>query len=338
MVSRREKKRANLRDVAKAANVSVATVSRVLNTPGVVQKDTLLRVQNAIAALNFHPSAAARAINSGRSKILGALIPSLDNDIFALTIEALENRLGDYGFSLVVATTAEDPIQEARKAKELVNIGVEGLFLSGVSYSADLHDLLRRTGVPAVAMSYFDPDFEYPTIGYDNKKAAQTALEHLVALGHQRIAVVHGPQTNNDRTRARILGASTQRADVSVTYLETELSVAGGAEMVVRTLAAGHGFDAYLCVSDVLAYGVLFELQRRGIAVPAAASVVGIHDLPSAQHTSPRLTTVRLPAKEMGTSAAEALAEWVENDIRPAPRCFESVLVPRESSVAKPAS
>lgn len=332
MAPRREKKRANLRDVARAAEVSVATVSRVLNSPTVVQEETRKRVEKAIADLGFHPSAAARAINSGRTKIIGALIPTLDSDIFALTIDAIESRLADFGFSLVVATTGEDSEKEALKAKELLDIGAEGLFLSGVTHSEKLFALLEHARVPAVVTSYFDPDFTYPTIGYDNREAARIALEHLLDLGHKRIAVVHGPLQHNDRTRERVVGASTDRADVSLSYFEAELTVAGGCNTATQALNAGLKFDAFLCVSDVLAFGLIFELQRNGFSVPEDVSVMGVHDLPSAMSTHPRLSTVRLPAREMGQQAAEALAKWVNDDVRPDSVCLTSVLKAREST------
>lgn len=332
MAPKREKKRANLRDVARAAEVSVATVSRVLNSPAVVQEETRKRVEKAIAELGFHPSAAARAINSGRTKIIGALIPTLDSDIFALTIDAIESRLADFGFSLVVATTGEDQEKEALKAKELLDIGAEGLFLSGVTHSDKLYSLLDHARVPAVVTSYFDPDFMYPTIGYDNRDAARIALDHLLDLGHKRIAVVHGPVQNNDRTRERVFGASTDRTDISLSYIEAELTVDGGCLIASQALKEGLKYDAFLCVSDVLAFGVIFEMQRNRILVPEDVSVMGIHDLPSAMSTHPRLSTVRLPAREMGQQAAEALAKWVNDDILPQSVCLKSVLKAREST------
>ncbi len=335
MGQRRERKRANLRDVARTAGVSVATVSRVLNTPEVVHKDTRSRVQAVIAELGFHPSAAARAINSGRTKIIGALIPNIDNDIFALTIDAIESRLGDFGFSLVVATTGEDPEKETRRAKELLDIGVEGLFLSGVTHNSALLELIEHTRVPAIVTSYFDADFTYPTIGYDNQKAAKIALDHLLELGHRQIAVVHGPTEHNDRTRARIAGTATSRDDVSLSYFEAELSVSGGAATAAQVLLEGRAFDAYLCVTDVLAFGVMAELQRGGFSIPNDVSVIGVHDLPSAKSTFPRLSTVSLPAREMGHRAAEALAKWVEEEIKPQSICLDTELKARESTAAK---
>lgn len=331
----RERKRANLRDVAKAAGVSVATVSRVLNTPEVVLNETRLRVEKAIAELRFHPSAAARAINSGRTKIIGALIPSLDNDTFAITIESIENRLGDFGLSLVVATTAEDPKQELRRAQDLVNIGVEGLFLPGVNHSDALHELIERTGIPTVVISYFQPDFIYPTIGYDNQKASGLSLAHLIELGHRNVAVVHGPAASNDRTRERAKGVSTDCSDVTLEFFETELSVAGGSAVVSRLASTGESFDAFLCLSDILAFGVLFELQRQAVRVPNDVSIIGIHDVPASEAVFPRLSTVRLPAQQMGRKAAEAMAKWIEDGTRPESECFDSQLIQRETTAPR---
>lgn len=329
------KKRANLRDVAQAAQVSVATVSRVLNSPEVVQEKTRIRVQAAISELGFHPSAAARAINSGRTKIIGALVPTLDNDIFAQTLDSIEDRLSDFGFSLVVATTDEDPEKEARKAKELLDIGVEGLLLSGVSHSETLYDFVAHTRVPTVAISYFDPNYRFPTIGYDNHAAAQIALEHVLSLGHRKVAVVHGPAAQNDRTRDRLAGIKALGKDADLTFFEAELTVSGGGDVVRRALMAGQRFEAYLCISDVLALGAIFEMQRQGLRVPDDVSVMGLHDLPSAQATYPRLSTVRLPARQMGGKAAEAIAAWVEDGDRPEPLCLPSELKVRESTARR---
>ncbi len=335
MAPHKEKKRANLRDVARIANVSVATVSRVLNTPKVVQQDTRERVEAAITELGFHPSAAARAINSGRTRIIGALIPTLESDIFALTLDAIESRLDDFGLSLVVATTDEDADKEARKAKELLDVGVEGLILSGISHSDALHSLIERTRVPAIVTSYYDATFRYPTIGYDNHGAARLALDHLQDLGHRQVAVIHGPAAINDRIRERLRALIDPQDGVSLKYYETEFSVAGGAAVIDRVLTKQTQLDAILCLSDVQAFGALFALQRRGVNVPQDVSVMGLQDLPSAAQSYPSLSTVRLPARRMGRLAAESLAKWVEDDHKPDPTCLPCELIVRESTTRK---
>lgn len=331
-----KKKRPNLRDVSRAADVSVATVSRVLNTPQVVNKDTRARVEAVIEELGFVRSAAAFAINSGRTRLLGALIPTLESDIFSLTISSIEQTLVDHGFSLIVATTDDDPEKEARKAKELVDVGVEGFIVTGLEHSDALHDLLRRTQVPTVAISYFDETYHLPTVGYDNRMAARTACQHLKDLGHKRIAVIHGALTGNDRNVARVEATRAALSAEQCWFFEGAISVAGGVDALRRAVADHGPFDAIFCMSDVMAFGVLHELHRMGLSVPGDVSVVSIHNLPASEFTYPPLTTVNLPARQMGRCAAECLARWVEDDIRPTPICLDTHLVVRSSTQAAP--
>lgn len=329
------KKRVNLRDVAKAAGVSVATVSRVLNSPNAVTEKTRARVQGVIDRLNFVPSAAARAINSGRTRFVGALVPTLDNAIFASFLAALERTLGEHQLSLVVATTSSDPAVETEKAQGLLDIGAEGLIVSGITHSADFEALIERTRVPTVATSYFNPACDLPTIGYDNAAAAQTALAHLHALGHRRIAVVHGPALNNDRTQDRIAGLTSFGQGTELSWYEAPIGLAGGAEAARVIGNDGPKPDAILCLSDVLAMGVLFGLQEQGIHVPDDVSLMGIDDLPGSAVSVPSLSTVHLPVQRMGEQAAKALADWVEHEKRPDSQLLEAHLITRASTVPR---
>nr|WP_217359459.1 LacI family DNA-binding transcriptional regulator [Ruegeria arenilitoris] len=329
------KKRANLRDVAKAAGVSVATVSRVLNEPGVVKKDTLEKVQTAIARLKFVPSAAARAINSGRTRFVGALVPTLDNAIFARFLAALERTLSQHDLSLVVATTDSDLEIEAEKAKSLVDIGAEGLIITGAAHSAALHDLIERTMLPTIITSFYDTENPLPTIGYDNAGAAQLALQHLIDLGHQRISVVHGPTHDNDRTRARLSGLRALPMASELTTFETDFSHQGGADAARQICALPQKPDAILCLSDVVALGVLFGLQAEGVSVPGDVSLVGIDDLPSSAVAVPPITTVHLPVTQMGERSAVALADWIAEQKKPGPERLEARLVERQSAIRR---
>ncbi len=311
------KKRYNLRDVAYHAGVSVATVSRVLNAPDRVAKDTRERVNSAITELRFVPSAAARAINSGRTKMVAALLPTLDNSIYARLVDGLEYTLSDFGLSLIVAQTCEKPEAELRRARSLLDIGAEGFVVAGVSQNQEFMDLIEHVQVPTVAISYFDPDNQMPTIGYDNRAAAELATRHLMDLGHREIAVIHGPLRYNDRTQTRRQALDAVAQQASFAFFETEMSVGGGCEAVRRCLNECPSATAILCFSDVLAGGVLSELQRLGKSVPQDFSVMGMEDLPSSSFTNPPLTSVRLRVTEMGERAAEALAGWVENQTKP---------------------
>lgn len=332
MTVRSSRKRANLRDVAKAAGVSVATVSRVLNSPSLVSEETRTRVRSAIDTLHFVPSAAARAINSGRTRMVGALVPTLDNAIFARFLSSLEEGLGEYGLSLVVATTDGDEDMEATKAERLVDIGGEALIVSGVSHSAAFDELVRRTRLPAVATSYFDADYHLPTVGYDNAAAATVALHHLTSAGHREIAVLHGPTDRNDRTRARLKGLRDAAGDARLHLFAADITMEGGAGATRSVLASRLGCTALLCLSDVLAISALFELRRHGIDVPGRLSVIGVDDLPASAYTVPRLTTVRLPVSRMGRETATAVGEWIERQTIPGSRLLDCHLVVRDST------
>ncbi|MEM7213202.1 MAG: LacI family DNA-binding transcriptional regulator [Pseudomonadota bacterium] len=325
-------KRANLRDVAREAGVSVATVSRVLNKPDSVSRPTRERVNAVIERLRFRRNPAARAINSGRTRLVGALIPTVDNAIFARFLEGLESELAERGLSIIVATTNEDPEVEARKATELLNLGAEGFIVSGVTHSAALERLVEWERLPIVAISCFEPGYHLPTVGYDNAEAARMALQHLYDLGHRRIAVIHGHTTHNDRTRTRIAALTASELPTDLEFFEFGISVGDGSAAARRVLDAGTDFTACLCLSDVLAMGLMFELKRRGLSVPGDMSVSGMEDLPISEHLFPSLTTIRLPVFDMGSASARALARWVNEKIQPVPQKLPIDLVHRQST------
>ncbi|MFW8595036.1 substrate-binding domain-containing protein [Cribrihabitans neustonicus] len=326
------RKRANLRDVAAAAGVSVATVSRVMNSPDAVSEATRQRVQEAMDTLRFIPSAAARAISTGRTRFVGALVPTLDNAIFARFLSTLESQLAERRLSLVVATTDGLPEVEAEKAGTLVKIGAEGLIVSGLDHDPALYALIERGQIPAVATSYYSLDFGLPTIGYDNAAAALTALSHLTGLGHRRISVIHGPTRTNDRTGARAEALRRHPGGAELEFHQVPLSIEGGCQGVQAVLESRPEISAILCLSDVQATGALYELQRRGISVPDKLSLMGIDDLPGSAHTAPGLTTVHLPVGQMGVAAADALSSWLETETAPDPVLLESRLVTRNST------
>lgn len=298
-----------------------------------VATETRERVEAAIEALQFVPSSAARAINSGRTRLIGALIPTLDHAIFARFIDHVETTLDTRGLSLIVANTRSDTEQELAKARKLLDLGVEALLVSGTTRAEGFGALVTRYGVPVVATSCFDPGYTYPTIGYDNFEVARSALLHLLSLGHQRIAVLSGPAHNNDRTRAR-LGGIRSIAGPDVHVEETELSFDGARAGLNAARQAVPDLTAVLCLSDVLAQGALLELRRAGQGGAAPLSVMGMDDLPTSEHFDPPLSTVRLPVGRMGEAAAHAIANWVELGTTPSPMQIETRLVPRASTAA----
>ncbi|WP_368185639.1 LacI family DNA-binding transcriptional regulator [Aestuariibius sp. HNIBRBA575] len=325
-------KRANLRDVARHAQVSVATVSRVLNKSQLVTKDTRDRVNRAIETLNFVPSAAARTLNSGNSRTIGALVPTLDHSIFARYLDALESRLSQHGYALIVAVTGGDPEEEERKAFGLLDLGVEGLLVSGRAHTAGFDTLIDRFRVPTLITSYYDPEARYPTIGYDNATIAANAFEFLRDLGHRSFAIVHGPLDVNDRFVARIDAIRDLAHDSEVTFRSVSMDVAGGANAVKELAAQSRLPTAILCLSDVQALGAMFELTRLGLVVPDDISVMGFDNLEWSAVSEPSMTSIKLPAAEMGAKASDAIVGWLQSGQRASPLALEADIVIRDST------
>ncbi|MEX0369096.1 MAG: substrate-binding domain-containing protein, partial [Tateyamaria sp.] len=278
----------------------------------------------------------ARAINSGRSHIVGALVPTLDNSIFARFLVGLETQLDTFGLSLIVASTGDDPGVELDKARALVDIGAEGLILTGITHADELHALLNRFELPTIAISYHDPNCVLPTVGYDNAAATRVGLEHLRGLGHARIAILHGPTQHNDRTRARVETIKQSTGATRHAFYEGPISIETGRDLARHALNDDFGCTAMLCFSDVLALGALFELQEQGVSVPDQMSLMGMENLPSSEHAPIPLTTVDLQVADMGVQAANALGQWVSQDQRPDHTCLHASLVQRQTTGPAP--
>lgn len=309
-------RKSGVREVAAATGLSVATVSRVLNNAASVRADTRNRVLRAMKELGFAPNPMARALSTRRTRTIAAVIPTLEHSIFARFLNAIELELASRGYALVIATTENDANLELERSRALLDMGAEGLILSGATHREDLLEMIARRDIPTLCTSIFQPDYRLPTIGYDNPHLGRNAINYLQSLGHRRIAVIHGPSGNNDRTATRIEGvrAGTRETD-EVTFFETSLDVTGGTIVAQGILESDLGATAILCLSDVLALGALFAGARAGVRIPRDLSVMGFDDLDWAAHCSPPLTTISLPNARMGRKCAAALVARLDDGV-----------------------
>ena len=337
-----KQQRPGLADVARRAGVSTATVSRVLNAPGKVRTSTRLRVEAAIEQLAYVPDGAARGLASGRLRSIGAIVPTLDNAIFATCIGALQRRLDAHGFSLLIATSEYDPALELRAAQALLSRGIDGLMLVGNHRPETLNRYLERSGLPCVRTWVHAPDQASPTIGFDNHSAAARVAGYLLDLGHRRIGMIAGQSDRNDRAAARVAGVRSVLADRGVPLdaallVQRPYDIAAGREGLRALLANPEPPTAVICGNDVLALGALLETQALGVAVPQALSLTGFDDLPIAANLVPALTTVRVPAAELGRRTADYLLAKLEGRNPPAHTELPVDLVVRGTTMPPPA-
>jgi LacI family transcriptional regulator len=312
--------RPRIEDVAAAAGVSTATVSRVLNGLN-VRAPLRTRVLAAVAELGYVPHAGARALTLHRTGTVGAIFPTVDNAIFAKAIEALQQRLGEDGLQLLIATSGYDTEREMRQAVNLVSRGVDALALCGVGQPVEMREFLRQRGTPVVhVMSVPAPDEHMVCVGFDNAAAIGQAVRYLLDLGHREIAMLAGLTRDNDRARARVRGVreALHRAGLelpSPRVVERAYSL-DAARDGLRTLMASTGPrpTAVLCGNDVLATGALLEAPRLGLTVPQDLSIVGFDDLELAHHLEPGITTVRVPTESMWRLAGDRLVALLRGE------------------------
>lgn len=305
-----KKTKATLADVARLAGVSTATVSRALSRPDLLQGETLERVHSAISRLNYVPAGAARALASGRTMTIGAVMPTLDHAIFARALHAMQTELAANGYQLLVAAHDYAPENEDTAVRAMLARGVDALMIVGADHLEETWSQLTQASVPVLLTWSFDP--RVPCIGFDNELAGQMTVRHLLDLGHRRFGMISGFLHANDRARARVAGVrkTLQAHGIAFTdedVVETPFTLAGGRMGLARLMNRKAPPTAIIGGNDVLAVGAVFEAQAAGYHVPDDISIVGIDDLEISAHINPPLTTVHLPTAELGRAAATCL-------------------------------
>ncbi|MDH2443325.1 LacI family DNA-binding transcriptional regulator [Amnibacterium sp. CER49] len=335
------RKPAGLRDVAALAGVSMGTVSNVLNRPHAVAPDTRERVENAIKELNFVGSHAAVQFRSGRSELLGVVLPDVGNPFWGDVLRGIESVTDEAEVFPVVSSTHQDAAREDRALLSFLSRQVNGLlYAPSAAGSASLSAYLQRD-VPVVIFEHALADSSIPSVYGDNVAGGRVAAAHLLSLGHRRIVLVNGPRTvswSRDR-RAGALEALEDAGASPEDLLEVvvgDLTADQGEAAVDRVLALIPDGGAIMCGNDLVALGVLRGLLARGRHVPEEFSLVGYDDVEFARALSPALTTVRQPSFEMGQLAATMLLHPEPGE--PVHAAFQPELVLRSSTAPIPGS
>jgi LacI family transcriptional regulator len=315
----RPNQRASAHDVAQLAGVSTATVSRVLNTPERVDPATRSRVADAIAKLRYLPHGAARTLRSQRSKLIGAVVPSFDYALYARTTSALQRRLGERGYSLVLAEHHYDLTDELRITGKLVQHGVDAFVFVGLDHDPALFSMLEDYGRPYVLTWGVDPARRHPSVGFDNRRATYEVTRHLLGLGHRRFGLISAPLEGNDRARERGAGV---RAALAESGLEIAagcaeygpISLAKAAEAMQRLLALPptRRPTAVVATNDVFAVGAMQACRAAGVQLPHEMSITGVDSTDLGATQTPPLTSIRTPIVEIGAAAADQLVARLE--------------------------
>lgn len=333
---------ARLVDVARSARVSTASVSRALNTPQKVSPILRARIQAALDKLRYVPNGAARALASSRTHAIGAIVPTLGIGIFAAGVETLQQRLEEFGYTLLIANSGNDPELESRQVRKLVERGVDGVVMVGFKHKRDVYELLAKMRVPYVNTYLTRRNSQHPCIGFDQHAAAEQIIDYLVDLGHREIGIISPPPEFSDRNIVRLHGfreaAKRRGLPVAANLVATmPYSVEGGRMALRALLQINPRLTAVACTMDAQAMGAVFEAHALGIKVPERLSITGFDDLEAVAHLDPPLTTMHIPAAELGVAIADHLVARLNG--RTVPRVTEvpAKLMVRASTGPAPA-
>lgn len=306
--------------VARRAKVSISTVSRSFNHPEQVNPTTRKKIDSAVRNLGYIRNRAAQTMHGIRSGTIGLVVPTIDHAIFAEVIQAFSDSVDEHGFTILIASHGYDLEREYAVLRKFLEHRVDGLALIGQDHSEETFSLIERQNIPAISIWSYSDESRLSCVGADNTKAGLLAAEHLVDLGHREIGLIFPRTNDNDRARDRRVGAQSMlsKADVSIPAqwdIESPYSISEAKVAALRMLECAHRPTAILCGNDVLAMGVLYAARRCNLRVPEDLSVIGIGDFKGSKEMEPGLTTVRLPARNIGRLAGEHLSRSIVGEL-----------------------
>jgi LacI family transcriptional regulator len=302
---------ASLADVAALAGVSTGTVSRALSKPGMISEATRSRVMAAAERLGYVANGAARALAMRRTMTVGAIVPRFGSSSFPAMIQALEATLAAQGYTLLLSAPEGRREQAPGILRAMLERGVDAVALLGTEQPPAVLAMLAANRTPFVQM-WAPPGAGSEAVGFDEHAAGAQVVGHLAALGHRRIGFIGGHSRDSERARRRFEGVALAlaRHDMALgedSVIETEYGFAEGFDAMQALLARHTPVTAVVCGTDYLAAGALSALDQAGIAVPRDLSVISFNDNDFAAYLHPPLTTVRLPIREIGETAARLL-------------------------------
>ncbi len=329
-----------LSDVASAASVSAATVSRALYDPSLVSGDTLARIEKAVADLGYVPNYAAQALASRRTNVVGALIPSVTNNVYSDVLRGMYDAIEGTRYQLQLGNTRYSAMEEERLLRTFLSQRPAGLIVTGFDQSRAARKLLDEADCPIVQIMETGDDPVDMMVGFSHRRAAHDAVLHLIEQGYRRIGFIGARM--DPRTGRRLQGFKDalneaglldERLIVTTTHPS---SATLGAHLLGDLLGRRPDVDAVFCINDDLAVGVLFESQRRRLSVPDELGICGFNDFEIMSATQPSLTSVLTNRGEMGRRAIDMLLQAIEGR-GPEARLVDigHTVMPRESTARR---
>jgi LacI family transcriptional regulator len=308
-----------IRDVAREAGVSVATVSRVFNDKGPVREETRLRIRETASRLRYHPHGGARSLTTRKVGVLGVILPDLYGEFFSEVIRGIDQTARRLGYHLLVSSSHDDRA-EIEAVLRSMRGRVDGLMIMSPDIDAQALKTNLPESLPVVLLNCFVDGTGLDAIGIDNFHGAQEMMLHLLGHGHRRIAFIGGPLPNHD-ARERLEGYRGALREGGGEWSEDlevvgDFTIRSGYQATLQLLNLSSPPSAIFAANDAMAIGAFGALRKAGRTIPDDMAVAGFDDIPSGRYINPPLTTVHVPIKELGARACERLVGGLTPDDR----------------------
>jgi DNA-binding LacI/PurR family transcriptional regulator len=311
--------RVSIKDIARAAEVSHSTVSRALSDSSLVSADTKLRIQRLAHEMGYVPDAQARSLVMGRTRTIGVVVTTITDPFIAEVVQSIETTAHQHSYSVILASSKAEPELEIAAVEMLHSKRVDGVVVTSSRVGALYQAHLDHLGVPVVLLnSHSHESGSYTlSINVDNRHGGFLATDHLIKLGHRRIAYITGPANHSDDLD-RLVGYREALASAGVPFDPALIiagtgEIGGGERALLRLLALDPPPSAAFCYNDMTAIGLLRAARSRDLCVPGDLALVGFDDIPFASYVQPPLTTVAQPKPEMGKRAVEMVLAFLED-------------------------
>jgi DNA-binding LacI/PurR family transcriptional regulator len=300
--------------VAEQAGVSISTVSKVINNTGRISERTRKKVFKAISELNYHPSVVASALTGKQTKTIGLLIPDISNPFFAEIARSIEDRSHELGFNVMMCSTDNNKEKEEKYLSLLIRQRIDGLIVASAFRCASLLEEMVKQAVPITLVASEIPKLSINTVTVDDYKGSYLATSYLLSMGHRRIAIIaENVRSNKPRLYAFKDAMEEVNAPVIDSYvIKTEAAMTKGYESAKQLLSLKERPTAIFACNDLLAIGVMQAAKEAGLSIPHDVSVIGFDNTVLSTTTTPMLTTVAQPIKEMGAKVVNLLIQEME--------------------------
>ncbi len=305
-----------IHDVARLAKVSTATVSRAINQSGNVKPELARRIRRAIAEIRYYPNTQARAMRSGKSHILGLVVPDITDPVSAAIVQSFETMASVQNYETLLTTTGNNPERTTVAIRQMMQRSVDGIAVLAAGVEERLLEELQRYRVPLVFLDMAAPVKGANNIRIDYLHGVRQAVQHLAAHRHTRIAYVSGPLRQTP-TAARVAEFRKCLGEIRLKLppdliIEGDETIAGGMRAFAQIQSLTQRPTAVLCSNDMTAIGVMLEARGRGMSIPSDLSVVGFDNIPLSQFTQPPLTTIQSPQASLAERALRMLCHEVK--------------------------